>query len=320
MNILRRTFFFSLLVAAANASYGQEPVNVFELFGSAWRGTGFAEELEKGDFKEVWGQSLDELIVEIARLNLLFYEERDDTERTRLIRERIGETELPAYSYLFLPDVNAFSVIDHESGSNRITISGGYVVLAYLISCCYSYEQYCQIYREDNRLRTGEFLAALEKMVRQNWFCRKDTAEYRELAAFSREYGRMERESGRLREDGERQHSLYDHFITNFQFLMLYIYAHEIGHIVLGRDNTDTKHAAIEEEITVDMSAARFLFTRVRGGWGVGTGEEKTKAVMEPVLLLLEFLAKIHPGLLEGRIANFLRHYVWAESYYANIE
>ena len=117
--------------------------------------------------------------------------------------------------------------------------------------------------------------------------------------------------------------TMFDFFTTNFQFLMLYIYSHEISRLVLRHGVPGGEHCNIEHEVEADMSAARFLYTRVKGKWGVrdaNTGEVAVEATIEPVIQLLEFLAGVYPGLLEERLGNFLRHYVWVESFYANGE
>jgi hypothetical protein len=321
MHILPKTIILSLLVFPASLAYSQETINVFGLFKEKWLMAGFAKELESGDFKAVWGQSLDDVIIEIADLNALFYEETDDRERERKILEYVGETRIPPYSYVFRPEVKGESGMFHDSQSNIIGIYGGYVVLSYLIACCYSYDQYCQIYQIQNELYEIDFLSRLQKIVRQNWFCKKDSDEYRGLTAWARIYGNLEDGAEQLKSGGKRRYSLFDFFNTNFQFLLLYIYSHEISHLVLDRSSRSGEDGGMEGEIEADMSAARFLYTRVKEGWGVrdaDTGEVAVEATIEPLIQLLEFVAKVYPGVLEERLVNFLRHYVWVESFYAN--
>ena len=73
MNILKKIIILSPPVLTVHLADAQEMVNVFELFKEKWLLPEFSGELERGDFRAVWGQSLDELVVEIGKLNLLYY-------------------------------------------------------------------------------------------------------------------------------------------------------------------------------------------------------------------------------------------------------
>lgn len=320
MIILKKLLLISVLSVSAGTVCAQSTINVFTMIMDRLTAVGFADELESGDFKAIWGQSITEMGVEIAKLNLQFYETKDDKARVEQIMAYLGGIDVPALGYIFLPEINAISVIAHETGTNRAAIYGGYVVLAYFIAFGYSYDQYCQIYKLDNALRLPEFLTALRKIIRQNWLCGTNSPEYRELAAFVRTYGSLDTMSAANKQNGIVRYSLDDYFQTNFMTLILYIYTHELSHIVLKHDPGKSMAVKEANEIDADMWSAMYLFTRIRGGWGVETGNGKITARIEPVLRMFEFIIDLEPGKIEKRVTNFMRHYLWTESFYDNAQ
>jgi hypothetical protein len=318
MNIFRKILLINIIVACSASVYCQETLSVFEVIKQN-RLQALFEEIETGSFEEIWGISLDDMGNEIALLNVLFYEESNAEQRAEMIKKHIGEIKLWASSNIFNPDVNANIIMNHTRGVNEIVIYGGYVVLADYIARYYAYNQYCQINRMDN-MQSELFLPALQNIVKQLWIIKNTSNEYKQLSDFDRIYLELDRQSELMKNKGNVRYSLWDYYQTNFMTLMLYAYAHEISHIALYQDDPhDNLLDNNTIEIDVDISVARFLFTRIQGKWGVTDNDRKLEATIEPVLLLLELLADVYPDLQE-RVINFMRHYLWTQSFYANIE
>jgi len=279
---------------------------------------GFTDELIKGDFTEIWGLSIEDIADEIGRLNSLFYGTTDDKLRAKQIREYMGTFELHKLNQIFLPHVNAISHSERKYGSNSIEILGGYVVLSYFIACVYAYDQYCQIYEQENELRYNEFFAALQNIIQNNWVCNRDSPEYRELAVFVKTYSNLVDMSEHQRNIGETNYSLDDYFNTSFQLLILYAYAHELSHIALQHRTSVDSMTALVNDVEADMSAAMFVFTRIKGGWGVESENGKVKATLEPLLRFLEFITKLNPEHMGSRHSQFMRRYLWTATFFDN--
>ena len=262
-----------------------------------------ASEMDRANFKRVWGHTPNEMAEQLLRLSVI-------TDPAKFAEAKTIDFPM---EYVLRPDVSAFAESPRQ-GSNHVVLYGGMVLANYLIATATAYDRYNRNLRFKLRDATVSepFSAEIAEILKSNWTIKSDAPGSSFVRFLSGEYAALVEE--KARGQGYSIGALHG---ADLMTLMLFVYAHEFAHVLLGHLKLTPKdHLA--EEIEADRMAARLLFARIEGGWKVGSGTSKAPTTIWPVLVWYLVMMKSFEGTTEGRQLQdrylaFITYYLWLE-------